>query len=234
MTEYEAGLPVAIAFPKEYIEFPLSRVVSDAGLMQLHIAETEKYPHVTFFLNGGREEPFPNEMRVLIPSPSVSTYDQKPEMSARAITDRLLDEFAKNDYAFFVVNFANADMVGHTGIMPAIIKAVETIDECLGKICDAVLERNGTIVITADHGNAEEGMNLRTGVIDKEHSTSPVPLIIVDRRWGGKGLPQGQDLSRLTPVGFLSDVAPTLLLLMGLPKPADMTGRALVQLAPPV
>lgn len=228
MTEYEAGLPVTIAFPKEYIEFPLARVVSDAGLRQLHMAETEKYAHVTFFLNGGREEAFPNEDRILVPSPSVSTYDQKPVMSTHEITERFLRELEKGTYDFFVVNFANADMVGHTGNIPAIIKGVETIDTCLGKIVDATLERSGTVVITADHGNAEEAMNLRTGVIDKEHSTSPVPFVVVGRAWERRGLPAGVDLASLTPVGFLSDVAPTLLELLQLPKPAAMTGRSLL------
>ncbi|MFH1171628.1 MAG: 2,3-bisphosphoglycerate-independent phosphoglycerate mutase [bacterium] len=228
MTEYEPGLPVAVAFPKERIEFPLARVVSDVGLHQCHIAETEKYAHVTFFLNGGREEPFPNEDRVLIPSPSVATYDQKPEMSARAITDRLLQEVARDMYALFIVNYANADMVGHTGHMPAIIKAVEMIDACLGRVVDAVLERDGTLFCTADHGNAEEAMNLRTGTIDKEHSISPVPFIAVARRWQGRGLLAGQDLAQLTPVGFLADIAPTVLATMGIPQPAAMTGRPLL------
>ena len=228
MTEYEADLPVSVAFPKEYIEFPLARVISEAGLAQLHIAETEKYPHVTFFINGGKEEAFPKEERVLIPSPSVASYDQKPEMSARKITDRILAEIERGTFDLTIVNFANADMVGHTGHMPAIIKAIEMIDHCLGLIVDAVLARDGSVLITADHGNAEESMNLRSGLINKEHSTSPVPIVIVGRRWEGQGLLAGQDIASLTPVGFLSDVAPTLLSLMGLPQPAAMTGRSLI------
>lgn len=230
MTEYEAGLPVAVAFPKEYIEHPLGRVISEAGLTQLRIAETEKYPHVTFFLNGGREEPFPKEVRVLIPSPSVSTYDQKPDMSARQITDRVIQEVQRDAFDVYIINYANADMVGHTGHIPSVIKAVETLDTCLGTLVDAVLERDGTILVTADHGNAEESMNLRSGLINKEHSTSPVPLTIIGRRWEGQGLLAGQDIANLTPVGFLSDVAPTMLALMDLQKPAAMTGRTLIRM----
>jgi 2,3-bisphosphoglycerate-independent phosphoglycerate mutase len=229
MTNYEAGLPASVAFPKENIEYPLARVLSEAGMRQLHIAETEKYPHVTFFLNGGREEAFPLEERTLVPSPSVSTYDQKPDMSARVVTENILQAVEKNAFDFYIVNFANADMVGHTGVMPAIIKAVETIDECLGRVVDAFLQREGFLIITADHGNAEEAMNLHTGVINKEHSTSPVPLVVVGRAFEGKGLLSGQDLSTLTPVGFLADVAPTILAIAGVPQPRAMTGRPLIR-----
>lgn len=229
MTEYEAGLPVTVAFPKEHIDMPLAKVVSDAGLKQLHIAETEKYAHVTFFFNGGREEAFPGEERVLIPSPSVPSYAQKPEMSARAITDRVVEELTKGNFDLYVINFANADMVGHTGAMPSIIKAIEMLDSCLGRIVDATLAANGTMLITADHGNAEESMNLQTGVINKEHSTNPVPVIIVGRQWEGQNVIGGRDLSSIPAVGFLADVAPTVLELMGLPKPPSMTGRSLLQ-----
>lgn len=230
MTEYEPSLPVTLAFPPDYIAQPLAKILSDRGLKQLHIAETEKYAHVTFFLNGGREEEFPGEKRVLIPSPSVATYDQKPEMSARTMTDRLVGEITKGKYDFLAINFANADMVGHTGNMPAIIKAIETLDSCLGRLVDATLALDGTALITADHGNAEEAMNLQTGVLDKEHSANPVPFIVVGRAWAGKGTLVNSDLSNLTPTGFLADVAPTILKLMGIPQPASMTGRPLIQL----
>jgi len=179
MTEYDKDIPVLVAFPPEYVECPLAKVISDAGLKQLHIAETEKYAHVTYFFNGGREEPFLGQENILVPSPSVSTYDQKPGMSARELTEHLLKAIAVGKYDFIVVNYANADMVSHTGNVQASIKAVETVDECVGKVVKAVLENNGVLFITADHGNAEEILNLQTGVMDKEHSVNPVPFIAV-------------------------------------------------------
>lgn len=229
MTEYAAGLPVTVAFPPEYVERPLARLLSEQGLRQLHIAETEKYAHVTFFLNGGREAPFPNEERVLIPSPSVPSYDQRPEMSAGLVTERVAGTLQNGNADFIAVNFANADMVGHTGNLPAIVKAVETLDRCIGEIVRAALAKNGMVIITADHGNAEEAMNLQTGAINKEHSANPVPLILVASEWQGKGLPEGQALSTLTPMGFLADVAPTILAMMGIAQPDEMTGRSLVR-----
>jgi 2,3-bisphosphoglycerate-independent phosphoglycerate mutase len=232
MTEYEKGLPVAVAYPPEPISTCLAKVVSDAGLKQLHIAETEKYAHVTFFLNGMREEPFPGEDRVIIPSPKVASYDQKPEMSAREITSRIVKEIAAGTYDFIVANFANPDMVAHTGNLAATIKAAEVTDECVGEIVDAVLLRGGVVFITADHGNAEEVINLQTGGIDKEHSTYPVPFIIIGRQYegmAGEALEMvGGDLSLNPPIGMLSDVAPTVLKIMGVPQPADMTGRPLI------
>ncbi len=232
MTEYEKGLPVAIAFPPEYIDDPLAKVISDHSMTQLHMAETEKYAHVTFFLNGGREEPFPGEKRILIPSPSVSSYDQKPDMGARKITDRLIEEMQTGAYDFLVVNYANADMVGHTGNLPAVIKAVEVLDECIGKVVQATLQMDGTAIITADHGNAEESLDLQTGVINKEHSNNPVPLLIIGRQWQGQATAAGRDLATLTPIGFLSDVAPTVLALLGIPQAAAMTGRTLLHPLP--
>ena len=232
MTEYEEGLPVRVVFPPDKITTCLAKVVSDAGMKQLHIAETEKYAHVTFFLNGMREEPFPGEDRVIIPSPKVPSYDQKPEMSAREITDRILKEIAADKYDFIAMNFANPDMVGHTGNLEATIKAAEVIDECLGKLVDAVLIRGGILFITADHGNAEEVVNLQTGKIDKEHSTYPVPFMIIGRSFEGMaGEAQqgvGGDLSLSPPIGMLSDVAPTILRVLGIPQPPEMTGRPLL------
>ncbi len=230
MTEYEAGLPVTVAFPPEHVNTPLAKVLSDNGLKQLHIAETEKYAHVTFFLNGGKEEQFPNEERILIPSPSVSSFDQKPDMSTRPITERVVTELQQGKADCIIVNFANVDMVGHTGNLPAVIRAVQTLDACIGAIVNAALAKDGTVFITADHGNAEEVMNLQTGVINKEHSNNPVPFIVVHRQLQGKSAVAMPDLSRLRPSGMLSDVAPTMLAWLAIPMPADMTGRNLLML----
>jgi 2,3-bisphosphoglycerate-independent phosphoglycerate mutase len=231
MTEYEKGLPVQVAFPPEVAEYPLARVLSDAGLKQLHLAETEKYAHVTYFFNGGREEAYPGEDHVLIPSPVVPSYDQKPQMSARGITDRLAQEVRAGNYDFYVVNYANADMVAHTGNLPATVKAVELLDQVLGELVAVTLEAGGMVFITADHGNAEGLINLQTGTIDKEHSSTPVPLIIVSTGLEHKvasGSPITDDLSQLTSAGLLSDVAPTILKVLGIPKPADMSGQSLL------
>jgi len=232
MTEYEKGTPAKVAFPPEIIETCLARVVSDAGLKQLHIAETEKYAHVTFFLNGMKEEEFPGEDRVIIPSPRVSSYDQAPAMSTPKITERILEEIEKKEYDFIVTNFANADMVGHTGQYEATLKGVETCDECIGRIANAILTAGGALVITADHGNGEEVINLQTGEIDKEHSTNPVPFIVVGEPWRGQAAPTGEmvggDLSLMPPVGMLADTAPTVLKILGVPQPPDMTGSPLV------
>jgi 2,3-bisphosphoglycerate-independent phosphoglycerate mutase len=231
-TEYEKDLPVDVAWPPQVIDQCLAKVVSDAGLRQLHIAETEKYAHVTFFLNGMREEEFPGEDRVIIPSPRVSSYDQQPEMSAPQITDRVVKEIANGQYDFIALNFANPDMVGHTGNEPATIKAIETVDTCIGQIVTAALAVGGAVVITADHGNAEEVKNLVTGDIDKEHSTNPVPLLIIAKDLEGIRAPSGDvvggDLSLNPPVGMLADVAPTILHMLGLTIPPDMTGQSLI------
>lgn len=231
-TEYEKDLPVDIAWPPQLIQECLAKVISDAGLRQLHIAETEKYAHVTFFLNGMREEEFPGEDRAIIPSPRVSSYDQQPEMSAPQLTDRVVKEIAGGQYDFIALNFANPDMVGHTGNFEATKKANEVIDRCLGQIVDAALAVGGAVVITADHGNAEEVKNLVTGDMDKEHSTNPVPLIIIHKDLEGLRAPTGDviggDLSLNPPVGMLADVAPTIIHMMGLTPPPDMTGQILI------
>jgi len=233
MAEYEKGLPVKVAFPPEIVEMCLARALSDAGLKQLHIAETEKYAHVTFFLNGMREEPFPGEERVIVPSPRVSSYDQAPEMSTPKITDRIIEEIEKGEYDVIIANFANADMVGHTGDGAATKAGAETIDRCIGKIVNSVLPRGGACIITADHGNAEEVLNLQTGELDKEHSTNPVPFIVIGEKWRGQSAPAGGeiiggDLSLLTPVGMLADTAPTMLRILDVPQPEDMTGSPLI------
>jgi len=232
MTEYEKGLPAKIIFPPEEIKICLAKVLAEAGMKQLHVAETEKYAHVTFFFNGMKEEEFKGEDRIIIPSPGVASYNQKPEMSAPEITDRLIKEIVAQKYDFIVVNFANADMVGHTGDLKATIKAAQTVDECIGEITNVVLSLGGVLLITADHGNAEELFNLQTGEMDKEHSTNPVPFILVARGWEEKGwsaapVPEG-DLSLAPPVGVLADVAPTILKLMDISKPEEMTGTALI------
>ncbi len=232
MTEYDKDLPVEVAFPPEKIDYPLARVIAEAKLKQLHIAETEKYAHVTYFFNGGHEELYKGQDNIIIPSPSVSTYDQKPEMSAIKITDRLIKEMKREYYDFIVVNFANPDMVGHTGKVPATVKALEAVDKCLDRLSTAVLEHDGLLFITSDHGNAEEITNLQTGAMDKEHSVNPVPFIAVGKQWEGVR-PYGDmiiehDLSMLQPTGILSDVTITVLTYMGLKPAGDMTGNNLL------
>jgi len=233
MTQYEKDLPVdEVAFLPVEIKKPLAKVISDAGLKQLHIAETEKYAHVTFFFNGGKEQPFDNEDRIVIPSPRVASYDKKPEMSANKVTEDILKAVEENKYDFIVVNFANPDMVGHTGNVKATVKAIEVIDKAIGKIVNLVLNKDGVVLITADHGNAEEIQNIKTGDMSKEHSTNSVPLIIIGNQWEGKniGLPEslGTDLSLVTPSGVLADVAPTILKIMGIKKPDEMSGTTLI------
>lgn len=232
MTEYEKDLPVSVAFPPQAIENCMAKIVSEGGLKQLHIAETEKYAHVTFFMNGMIEQEFPGEDRVIIPSPRVSTYDKAPEMSVIPIAERIVQEVGKNAYDLIIANFASPDMVGHTGDEEATIKANETVDKALGLVVNAVLASNGVCIITADHGNAEEVKNLVTSQIDKEHSTNPVPFIIIGKQFEGVRAPVGDvvggDLSLTTPVGMLADTAPTILKLLELPQPPEMTGRSLI------
>jgi len=226
-------LPTKVAFPPETIDVCLAQAISVAGLKQLHIAETEKYAHVTFFLNGKKEEEFPGETRVIIPSPRVSSYDQAPGMSTVKITERILQEIEKGEFDVIISNFANADMVGHTGNFEATKSGCETIDQCVGRIVNAVLPRGGVVVITADHGNGEEVLNLQTGDMVKEHSTNPVPFIVIGERWRGQSAPGGGegvggDLSLMTPVGMLADTAPTVLKILGIEKPEGMTGSSLI------
>jgi 2,3-bisphosphoglycerate-independent phosphoglycerate mutase len=229
MTEYEPNLPVQIAFPSEKVEQPLAKIISDANWHQLHVAETQKYAHVTFFFNGGAEKPFKQEDRILIPSPRISSFDQKPAMAAQEIAMAVMKALDMGTYDFVVVNFANADMVSHTGDLEASQKALQVVDEELGKTLLQVLKQNGVALITADHGNIEEMINLRNGEIDKEHSNNPVPFIIVGNAFElSPHLSEPVDLSLLTPSGVLADVAPTVLKLMGLPKPPEMTGVSLV------
>ncbi len=233
MSEYEKDLPVnKTAFPPMAVINGLAETVSKAGLKQFHIAETEKYAHITFFLNGTREDPFPGEDRKIIPSPKVASYDEQPEMSAPIVAKETIKAIESNKYDFFAINFANPDMVGHTGNFEATVKACEVADACVGGIVDHVLAKGGAVVITADHGNAEEVVNLQTGEIDKEHSTNVVPLFIINQDLLGQAGPSGDppegDLSLMPSVGILADVAPTVLNLLGVTQPEEMTGRNLI------
>lgn len=217
LTAYENNLPVAVAFPDQAITNPLAEVISKANLPQFHAAETEKYAHVTYFFNGGLETPFPGEARQLVPSPKVATYNLKPEMSAYELADQLLTRLQSHDDAFLLVNFANPDMVGHTGVLEAAIKACEAVDECAGRVVQAVLNKGGVALVTADHGNAERMIDEQTGNPHTYHTTSPVALFAISH-----------DYFALRPRGILADVAPTVLSLLGLPQPAEMTGRSLL------
>jgi 2,3-bisphosphoglycerate-independent phosphoglycerate mutase len=205
-------------FPAQKLEHMLGQVLADAGLKQLRIAETEKYAHVTFFFNGGEETTFPGEERILVPSPKVATYDLKPEMSAVEVTDRLVEAIDGGSFDFILVNYANTDMVGHTGDLDAAIKAVETIDACLGRLQSAIDRAGGVMLITADHGNAEQMSDKKTGQPHTAHTTNLVPLILVGEKRGTTGLANGK----------LADIAPTALALLGLEQPKEMTGKSLI------
>lgn len=217
MTQYDATITAPVAFPPEEIKDTLGEVLAQHGLHQLRIAETEKYAHVTFFFNGGVEAPNANEERILIPSPKVATYDLQPEMSAEEVTQALLAELDKDKFDAIILNFANPDMVGHTGVIPAAIKAVERVDECVGSAVEAVKKADGVLFICADHGNAEQMIDYTTGNPHTAHTTNPVPFILVN--YGDVQLREG---------GCLADIAPTLLEIMGLPQPAEMTGKSLI------
>ena len=195
----------------------LGSVISDAGLAQLHCAETEKYAHVTFFFNGGREEPYPGEERSLIQSPRVATYDLQPEMSAPEVADRVIEAMQSGSYDFIVVNFANGDMVGHTAVREAIIKAVEALDREVGRVIEAAIASNYAVVLTADHGNCDEMVDPETGKPHTQHSNHPVPCLVID-----------SEVNTLEQGGNLSAIAPTVLQLMGIPQPAAMTGRSVI------
>ncbi len=219
LTTYDITIKnVEVAFKPQSLENTLGEYLAKNGKTQLRTAETEKYAHVTFFFNGGVEEPNENEDRLLVPSPDVATYDLKPEMNANELTEKVLAEIEKDKYDFIVLNYANPDMVGHTGVIDAAIKAIETVDSCVGKVVDKVLQKGGSAIITADHGNAELMIDPETKTTVTAHSTNPVPFIIV-----------GEDKSlTLKEGGRLSDIAPTVLDMMNLEKPAEMTGNSLI------
>jgi 2,3-bisphosphoglycerate-independent phosphoglycerate mutase len=224
-TQYEQGLPVAVAFPPESLDGLLGQVVSEHGLRQFRTAETEKYPHVTYFMNGGIEQAFPGEDRHLVPSPRVPTYDMAPAMSAEKLTESCIAAIHKGIYSLVVINYANPDMVGHTGQIPATAEAVATVDHCVGKLVEATSRMGGTILITADHGNAEV-MRGPDGRPWTAHTTNPVPVILVE---GEKRQVPGHATDVcLREGGGLADIAPTLLSILGLPKPARMTGESLI------
>jgi len=231
MAEYKKGLPVQVLFPPIVVKNPLAKVVSDSGLKQLHVAETEKYAHITFFINGLTEEKFPNEERVLIPSPPVPTYDQKPEMSAKELTDVIVKSIKESKHDFIFVNYANPDMIGHTGNLLASIKAVEFMDKCLSRVVNIAVNAGGMVFVVSDHGNAEELIKLETGKIDKEHSVYPVPFIAVNKSLIGRPMQEliNGDLSLFTPMGLLADVTPTILRSVGLELAPEMTGTNLLE-----
>jgi 2,3-bisphosphoglycerate-independent phosphoglycerate mutase len=220
MTQYSTELDVLLQaiFPTQGLPNVLGEVVAKAGRTQLRMAETEKYPHVTYFLNGGREEPYAEEARIMVPSPKVATYDLQPEMSAPALTDKAVEAIRSGKFDLIVLNYANADMVGHTGSLPAAIKAVQAVDAGLGRLAEAVQSMGGALLVTADHGNAEMMRDPETGGPHTAHTTNPVPLFLMG---GGKGAALRD--------GRLADLAPTLLELMGLPQPKEMTGSSLLR-----
>jgi 2,3-bisphosphoglycerate-independent phosphoglycerate mutase len=215
-TQYSAAFALPVAFGPVKVERILADALAEAGLRNLRIAETEKYAHVTFFFNGGVEAQFPGEARILIPSPKVATYDLKPEMSASEVTDNAVRAIENGEFDVIILNYANADMVGHTGILDAAIKAIETLDTCTARVVDAIRSRGGTVIMTADHGNAEQMIDPETGQAFTAHTTNPVPLILIDDHRG-----------RLRSGGSLQDIAPTIIGLLGLDKPAQMTGQDL-------
>lgn len=229
MTEYDKNIPALVAFKSANVEHPLAKIISDAGLKQLHIAETEKYAHITYFLNGSREEPFEKEERILIPSSHAPSYDQAPEMSAKEVTEALISNL--NKYDFIAVNFANADMVGHTGNFYATAKALEILDSCVGMIIPKILDLNAALLITSDHGNAEEKLYKITGQKKTKHSTNPVPLYLIGKDFKSREpKPQEEIKEEYKDVkGTLTDIAPTILELMDLKKPAAMTGISLLE-----
>ena len=216
MTEYSDMIKAPIAFETLDLTNTLGEVLSKNNLKQLRIAETEKYPHVTYFISGGREERFPGEKRILIDSPKVATYDLKPEMSAYEVTDALLEELEKEELNAIILNYANPDMVGHSGKLDPTIKAIEAVDECLGKVVDRILEMGGEVIITADHGNSDEVIT-SDGKPMTAHTTNPVPVIVTR-----PGITLRED-------GILADLAPTILDLLGIEQPKEMTGKSLIK-----
>lgn len=221
LTEYEKNLPTKIAFPQIVVKMPIGRVLAENSIPQLRMTESEKERFVTFYFNGQREMPFEFEDHLIVPSPKVATYDLKPEMSAYEMTDILARKMTENKYKFILVNYPNPDMVGHTGNIEATIKAIKIIDSCIQKIVTLGLQLDYSILLTGDHGNAEEKINHKTGEISTEHTSNPVPFIFIDKKFQGRFIK--------LPSGILADLAPTILALMEVNKPADMTGRNLLE-----
>ena len=217
ITSYGTQFTHPVMFRKSAIENGLGEFLSKQGFSQLRIAETEKYPHVTYFFSGGREEPYPGEERILIPSPKVTTYDLQPEMSAQQVADQIINSIAHRQHDMIICNFANGDMVGHTGILPAAIKAVETLDQCVGEVVQAALAAGGEVLITADHGNCERMYDAKSGQAHTQHTTDPVPFLYIGRP------------AHIEAGGALKDIAPSLLAMLGINPPAEMTGHSLIQ-----
>jgi len=220
MTQYDINIKAPIAFMPQDLKNTLGEVLAQHGLKQLRIAETEKYAHVTFFFNGGVEEPNPGEDRIMIPSPNVETYNLQPEMSANQVTERVIQEIKRNFYDVIILNYANPDMVGHTGVLEAATEAIKTVDHCLGKVVNAVMEQDGAVLITADHGNCEMMKCPETGMPLTSHTTNKVPFIFVANR---------NDEVEICPEGSLQDIAPTILELLGIDKPTEMTGKSIIK-----
>ncbi|MBQ8953497.1 MAG: 2,3-bisphosphoglycerate-independent phosphoglycerate mutase [Clostridia bacterium] len=219
MAQYDAAMPnVLVAYPPEQLTMTMGEYLAETGKTQLRIAETQKYAHVTFFFNGGEERQFKGEDRILVPSPDVPTFDLKPEMSAYEVTDKVVEAIESEKYDVIILNYANCDMVGHTGVMAAAIKAVEAVDTCVGRVVDLLIAKGGKAIITADHGNADQMINYETGEPFTPHTTNPVPAIVIDPSCHKHELRQG---------GMLCDLCPTMLKLMGMPQPKEMTGESL-------
>jgi len=217
MTEYDQSFQnVHIAFDNDNLHNTIGEIIAGLGLKQIRIAETEKYPHVTFFFSGGREVPFDGEKRIMIPSPKVATYDLQPEMSAYPVTEAIVSEINQKSADFICLNFANADMVGHTGVWAAVIKAVETVDECVNKVVTAALKNDYAVFLTADHGNADFEIN-EDGTPNTAHTLNPVPLFVIDNEWKGQ-----------LKSGKLGDIAPSILKMMNISIPKEMTGEVLI------
>ncbi len=231
MAEYEKGLPVTIAFPEEQAEYPVGRMVADAGLRQFRIAETEKYAHITYYFNSGRELPYPNEDRILIPSPHVSDYATTPRMSAEPLTDCVIQEIEKGKYDFIVMNYANADMLGHTGKFLAIVESLQFLDTQIARVVDTALNAGGAVLLTCDHGNVEEKINPATHEPTTDHTSNPVPIIYITSTNRQRPAKSDDLLFQMlaNPIGIIADVGPTILEILSIPRPSEMTAQSLLQ-----
>jgi len=230
MTEYSKEFTTPIAFPREIVSDSLAKVISDNGKTQLHIAETEKYAHITYFFSGYKEQPFPGEYRVLIPSNKVVAHNEKPEMQANEITSRVLQAISEKAFDFIIVNYANGDMVAHTGDFTASKIAVKTIDENIGALVRATMENDAVLLITSDHGNVEKMMDIKTGEPTTSHDASAVPVYLIGNDFARPKSKPEMEFAEKEGVGILSDIAPTILELMDIPKPQEMTGQSLLKL----
>ncbi len=230
MAHYDSEIPAPYAFTEDIAEFPLARIISEAGLTQFHIAETEKYAHVTYYLNVGNEEAYPGEDRLLIPSSNIASFADEPNMQAEAITNKVVEEVERDAYDVYFINFANPDMVGHTGNFDATVAACSFVDMCLTRIHNAVFAKGGVLLITADHGNAEEKINADTGRAETDHTANPVPLHLVAANLQRMVPKSNDELAGIftVPIGVLADVAPTILNILHIPKPPSMTGTSLL------